>query len=247
MADANSQSNSGNGGTGNEGGTNNGASGDGSGDGNQGSSSSTSTSTNSGNDFNPESLTPEQLNQVLEKNPHIWRTERLSGLRDKAKKFDDAQAAADTAEQKRLTDEGKFKELSEKQAAENASLKEQVKSSTVNQALTNKLAPLGVVNLEDALKLVDRSKIEVSEDGTISGIEAAVDALKTDKAYLFNGQGGKPNVGSATNSNNEGGDGSYTGPTFKRSQLRDAKFYQEHRDDILKAQAAGKIEDDIGS
>lgn len=198
-------------------------------------------------DFNPESLSQEQINQVLEKNPHIWKAERLVGLRDKAKKFDDAQTAADAAEQKRLADEGKFKELSEKQAAENAKLQEQVKNSTINQALTNKLAPLGVVNLEDALKLVDRSKIEVSDDGTISGIDAAVEALKTDKAYLFSGQSGKQNVGSATNSANNEGDGSYTGPTFKRSQLRDAKFYQANRDDILKAQAAGKIEDDIGS
>jgi hypothetical protein len=190
-------------------------------------------------------LTPEQLNQVLEKNPHIWKSPRLAELREKSKKFDDAQSAADEAEKKRLEDEGKHKELNTKLTAELAESKKQLQDATINQSLTNKLAPLGVVNLEDALKLIDRSKIEVSDDGTISGIDAAVEALKTDKAYLFTGQGGQQKtVGSPTNSNT-GGD-SYTGPTFKRSQLRDAKFYQEHRDEILKAQAAGKIEDDIG-
>lgn len=34
-------------------------------------------------------------------------------------------------------------------------------------------------------------------------------------------------------------------PTFKRSQLRDGKFYQEHRDEIRKAIAEGRIENDV--
>jgi hypothetical protein len=33
---------------------------------------------------------------------------------------------------------------------------------------------------------------------------------------------------------------------FKLSQLQDAKFYQEHRDDIGKAYKLGLIEDDMG-
>lgn len=199
---------------------------------------------NGGDQFDPTALTPEQLNQVLEKNPNIWKTDRLAGLRDKAKKFDDAEAAKSAAEQKALEEQGKFKELSEKQAAENATLKQQLKDATVNQALTNKLAPLGVVDLEGALKLIDRSKIEVGEDGTVTGLDEAVEALKTGKAYLFNGKGGSTTtVGTPSNPGNGGGT---SGPAkFKRSQLRDSKFYQEHRDEILKAQAAGEIEDDI--
>lgn len=195
--------------------------------------------------FDPTALTPEQLNQVLEKNPHIWKTDRLSGLRDKAKKFDDAQAAASTAEQKRLEEEGKFKELSEKQSGTITELQGKLKDATVNQALTNKLAPLGVVDLEGALKLIDRSKIEVGEDGAITGLDEAVEALKTGKAYLFNAAGGSTTVGTPSNPGNGGGT---QGPAkFKRSQLKDQKFYQEHRDEILKAQAAGQIEDDLSS
>ncbi len=197
-----------------------------------------------GAQFDPTALTPEQLNQVLEKNPHIWKTERLAELREKGKKFDTLAQEKEAADKKALEEQGKFKELSEQQASEITSLKEQLKNSTINQTLTNKLSPLGVVDLEGALKLVDRSKIEVAEDGSVTGVDEAIEALKNDKAYLFTAGGGsKPQVGTPTNTGN-GGEGG--GPAkFKRSQLRDPKFYQEHREEILKAQAAGLIEDDI--
>lgn len=201
-------------------------------------------SNDGGAQFDPTALTPEQLNQVLEKNPEIWKTPRLTELREKSKKFDEAQTEAQKAEQKRLEEQGKFKELSEQQAATITELQGKLKDSTVNQQLTNKLAPLGVVDLEGALKLVDRSKIEVADDGTVTGLDEAVEALKKDKAYLFTAGGGsKPQVGNPSNPGN-GGEGG--GPAkFKRSQLRDAKFYQENREEILKAQAAGLIEDDL--
>jgi hypothetical protein len=115
----------------------------------------------------------------------------------------------------------------------------------VNQQLTNKLAPLGVVDLEAALALVDRSQIKVEENGTVTGIDAAIEALKTGKTYLFGGENGgaKPPVGSPTN---PGNGGQQSGPMkFKRSQLRDANFYKANRDEILKAQAAGQIENDL--
>jgi hypothetical protein len=194
--------------------------------------------------FDPTALTQEQINQVLEKNPLIWKADRIAGLRDKASKFDKAEQDRQTLESKALEEQGKFKELSEKQASTIEELQGKLKTSTVNQALTNKLAPLGVVDLEAALALVDRSKIEVSDDGAITGLDEAIETLKTGKAYLFNKEGaGTTNVGTPSNPGNGGGT---PGPAkFKRSQLQDPKFYQEHRDEILKAQAAGQIEDDV--
>lgn len=194
--------------------------------------------------FDPAALTPEQLNQVLEKNPHIWKTDRLAELRDKSKKFDEAQQKATEAETKALEEQGKFKELSEKQSATIEELQGKLKTSTVNQAVTNKLAPLGVVDLEAALALIDRSKIEVAEDGSISGVDEAIEALKTGKAYLFNAGGGTTTtVGTPSNPGNGGG---ASGPAkFKRSQLQDPKFYNENKEAILKAHAAGEIEDDL--
>jgi hypothetical protein len=203
------------------------------------------TSNNGDASFDPTALTPEQLNQVLEKNPHIWKTDRLSELREKSKKFDQAQQKATEAETKALEEQGKFKELSEKQSATISELQTKLQTSTVNQAVTNKLAPLGVVDLEAALALIDRSKIEVAEDGSISGVDEAIEALKTGKAYLFNQGGGTTNPTVGTPSNPGNGSGTSGPAKFKRSQLRDPKFYNENREAILKAQAAGEIEDDV--
>lgn len=198
-----------------------------------------------GAQFDPAALTQEQLNQVLEKNPEIWKTPRLVELRDKSKKFDDAQTAATAAEQKNLEDQGKFKELSEKQSGTITELQGKLKTSTINQALTNKLAPLGVVDLEAALALIDRSKVDVDANGTVTGIDEAIEALKTGKTYLFNTEGGGTTKPVGTPSNPGNGGGAPGTSTFKRSQLQDPKFYQEHRAEILKAQAAGQIEDDV--
>lgn len=237
-------------------GNGNGDGGAGNGDGGQGNGGTPPATNPQGNgagngngapEFDPASLTPEQLNQVLEKNPNIWKTDRLAELRDKGKKYDDAEAARTAAETKQLEEQGKFKELSEKQSAQITELQAKLQTSTVNQALTNKLAPLGVVDLDAALALVDRSKITVADDGSITGLDEAIEALKTGKAYLFNTEGGGSNGGKpvGTPSNPGNGNGNSGTATFKRSQLKDPKFYQEHRDEILKAQAEGKIEDDL--
>ncbi len=253
MATEGSQSGQGNGGAGGgagDGGAGNGAGGsgdgNGSGAGSQGAGAGSQGGNNGAADFNPENLSQEQINQILEKNPHIWKSERIAGLREKAGKYDQAQTEAEKAEQKRLADEGKFKELSEKQAAENGSLKEQIQTMGINQQLTNKLAPMGVVDLEAALALVNRTGIKVDENGTVTGVDEAIEALKTGKAYLFNnnGNGNNASVGSATNTNNGGGTGGVA--KFKRSQLQDPAFYKANEQAILAAYKAGQIEDDIG-
>lgn len=194
--------------------------------------------------FDPTGLTQEQINQILEKNPHIWKADRIASLRDKAGKYDKAEQDRQAAEEKQLQEQGKYKELSDKQTATIAELTQKLENQSVNQALILKLAPLGVVNLDDALKLVDRGNIKVGEDGTVSGVDEAVEALKSDKTYLFNNNGGSqpPKVGTPTNPQDPNAGNQ---PTFKRSQLSDAKFYAANRDAILQASKDGRIEDDI--
>lgn len=195
--------------------------------------------------FDPAKLSQDQLNQILEKNPEIWKTGRLAELRDKAKKFDSAETARQKAEQDALTEQGKFKELSEQQTKTIEELQGKIKDGSISSALVNKLVPLGVVDLDAAIKLIDRSNITIGDDGTIAGVDEAVETLKTEKAYLFSGKPGTPSVGNPTNPSNGGGNNEP--PKFKASQFRGpegAKFYQEHRDEILKAQAEGRIERD---
>lgn len=190
------------------------------------------------------SLSADQLQQVLE-NPNFWHLPRVKELRDQAaeaKKLKDAQAQAD---EKALEEQKKFEELANKRGEENSTLKTQMENMRIDQALTNKLVPGGVVDLEAALKLVDRSKVQIDDNGNVSGIDEVIESLKTDKAYLFNKSGGsnEPNLG--TPSNNNGGEGGGAPNKFKRSQLKDPKFYADNREEILKAMRAGLIEDDI--
>ena len=189
------------------------------------------------------SLPPEQLEKVLE-NKALWDLPRIKTLREKAANADKLTADQQAAEQKALEEQGKFKELAEKRAAELESTQKQVQKMTVDNALTLKLAPLGVVDLSAALQLIGRDQIKVSETGEISGIDEAIESLKKDKAYLFNGSSsGTQNVGSASNTGN--GNGGQTVTKFKRSQLQDKAFYDANRDAILAAHKAGQIEDDM--
>jgi hypothetical protein len=188
-------------------------------------------------------LPADQLNQVLE-NPALWQHPRIKELVEAQRTLKKSQEEAEKQTEAQLKEQKKFEELSVKQADTIAQLTAKLETGTINQAITNKLSPLGVVDLEGALALIDRSGIKVDENGQVSGVDEAIEALKTGKAYLFNtGGGNNPQVGTPSNPGNGTGTG---GPAkFKRSQLRDNAFYQANRDEILKAQAAGLIEDDL--
>jgi hypothetical protein len=190
-------------------------------------------------------LSAEQLQQVLE-NPNLWNLPRVKELRDQAAEAKTLKDAAAAAEQKRLEDNKEFEQLAESRKTDLETAQGQIKTMRIDQALTNKLVPEGVVDLDAALKLVDRAKLTIDDNGVVSGIDEALASLKTDKAYLFNKEGTPPTNPSLGTPSNPTGGTPPTGPAkFKRSQLRDAKFYSENRDEIIKAQQAGLIEDDI--
>lgn len=211
------------------------------GDNNGGSTPPAPTPPSSDDNLDPSKLTPEQIAK-LQEHPEFFKTERMKRLLDDSAALKKLQDEQQKQSEQKLKDEKKFEELSQQKETENSTLREQIQNMTIDQALTTKLVPEGVVDIEAALKLADRSKIKVAEDGTVSGVDEVISALKTDKAYLF-GKPGQPQVGGPTNPNNQP-----SGPAkFKRSQLRDTAFYNEHRDEILAAQKAGLIEDDISS
>ena len=192
-----------------------------------------------GNDLDLSKLEGDQLTKVLE-NPNLFQLPRIKELLDASKELKTLKEQKAADDQKSLEEQGKFKELADQRATENSTLKEQIQNMTIDQALTTKLVPEGVVDIEAALKLADRSKIKVDEDGKVTGVEEVIESLKTGKAYLF-GKGSQPTVGGPTNSGTPP-----SGPMkFKRSQLQDNAFYQANRKEILEAQRQGLIEDDL--
>lgn len=184
-------------------------------------------------------LEGDQLAKVLE-NPNLFKLPRIAELLEASKELKTLKDQKAADDQKSLEEQGKFKELAEGRATVITQLKEQIQTMTIDQALTTKLVPEGVVDIDAALKLADRSKIKVDDNGNITGLDEALSSLKENKAYLF-GKGTNPTVGGPTNPGSNP-----SGPAkFKRSQLRDPAFYNEHRTEILAAQKAGLIEDDI--
>lgn len=191
--------------------------------------------------FDPTALTQDQLNAILEKNTDIWKNPRLAELREAKSKLTTAEEEARKKNEEQLVEQKKFEELATQRGTENETLKSQIQTLTVNQALSALLVKENVVDLEGALKLVDRSKISVGDDGTVTGVDTALESLKSEKAYLFN-TNGQPNVGNPGNPGN-GATPPAGGVKFKRSQLTPS-FIKEHEKEVMEAYKKGLIEDD---
>ena len=88
------------------------------------------------------------------------------------------------AEKKKLTEEGKFKELAEKAETEATALKKKTQELFIDQALQVEAMKQGIIDI-DGIKLADRSKITIDEAHNVTGAEEAIKDLMTRKPYLF--------------------------------------------------------------
>ncbi|HEX7021398.1 MAG TPA: hypothetical protein VF171_00975 [Trueperaceae bacterium] len=68
-------------------------------------------------------------------------------------------------------------------------------------------ADLGLVDAEAAYALMDRSNVQVADDGTVDGVKEALEALAEAKPYLKAQPKGNGNVGSGTNPGGDGNSG----------------------------------------
>lgn len=185
-------------------------------------------------------LSDDQLMKVLE-HPNFFNIPRVKELREKAAEADKLKKDRETETQKSLEEQKKFEELYTGEKSKNETLLEQIKTNNINTALTAKLVTANVVDLDGALKLIDRTKVTIDGSGQVTGVDEALNALKTDKSYLFNeGTNPAPTVGAPSNPTNP----APGGPTkFKRSQLTQ-EFINANKDEVTKAMYAGMIEDD---
>lgn len=174
------------------------------------------------------------------------RFDEVNSELQKYKKAEEKRKAEQAeAEKKRLEDEGKIKELLEKEKSEKAELQTKYERSAKANALKVEALKQGTVDADAVVALSNLDDVELSEDGSVNTqtVTAVIEKLKSEKAYLF-GEGGSNN----TTIGNKGGapnGGSSQTPYFKRSQLRDSKFYEENKTEIMKAVREGRIIDDI--
>lgn len=172
--------------------------------------------------------------------PRLWTHPRFKTLNERAKKADALEKANAEAEEKRLQEAKKFEELATKRAQERDEIKSKYTSQLQDNRIITEANKIGVVDIDTVLRLVDRNSIVIGEDGTISGVEQAIQALITAKPFL-KGTGKPAPIGSPST---PGADANADVKTFKLSQLKDPVFYREHEKDIEAAYKAGKIEDD---
>jgi len=93
---------------------------------------------------------------------------------------------------------------------------------------------LGIVDPEAAYKLLDTSLVEFGDDG-VQGVEEALQALLKDRPYL---KQTAPTISMSTTNP------SRQQQVFTRSQLRDPRFYAEHKTEIEAALREGRIVDE---
>ena len=118
---------------------------------------------------------------------------------------------------------------------------EKYTSRSIDQAIQLEAMKAGAVDVEAVLKLVDRSKLSIDDNGNVTGVSELVQNLLKEKTYLT----GKPATTTIGDATAPGGADSQAPKKFKASQLKDTKFYRENEADILKAMKLGLIEDDI--
>jgi hypothetical protein len=90
----------------------------------------------------------------------------------------------------------------------------------------------GVVDPDAAYKLLDLAKVKLGDDGKPVGLDDALNELVKAKPYLLSRGTGAP-APAAGNPPRMG--------TITAAQLRDRKFYEEHRDEIMQAMREGRI------
>jgi len=188
------------------------------------------------NDFDPSTIDDDAFGKIFD-DPRAFQHPRFKKLADDAKAGREAREALEKAEQKKLEEEGKFKELAETERQKREALEQQVKQSAIDTAVISEAAKLGAVDPDAVKALITRDNISVDENGEVSGVAEAVKALADGKGYLFKKGSGAPNLGGG----NKGSDAS-GGEMIPHSKVKDPEFYRKNEADILKAMRENRID-----
>lgn len=174
-------------------------------------------------------LTDEQLAAAFE-HP------RFKELNEKAKRADTLEKEKKAAETKALEEQGKWEEVAKSKDEQLTTMQKAVVTSEIKTVA----ATLGAVNPSIVANAIDRAEVTVGEDGSITGVSEAVEALKVSDPYLFSNSNQQPHarVGSPTNP----GTAPQTGYKFTMTQIKDPAFYKEHRAEIGQAMREGQID-----
>lgn len=136
-------------------------------------------------------FTQAELDEIIAKRLERER-KKQADLAEKLKRLEELEKAeeerrkAEMSEAERLKVE---KEEAEKRAAELAEqakkAEEAAKQRIINTEIRSVARALNANDPNDVLALLDKSNIEIDEDGNVKGVEEAVKALKESKPWMF--------------------------------------------------------------
>lgn len=194
--------------------------------------------------------TPQPTESIIEKDGVQYiRKDSYDVVAEKARQASDEkkQREADEAKAKEeeLRKKGEFETIAKQKEEEALTYKQKFELSVKNNALFVEATKLGAIDLDAVSKLVDLSKVELSEDGSVKPetVTAVLESLKAEKAYLFGATPTPSNIGNPSGGAPTGGNPATR--TFKRSELQNHAFYKANEAEILQAYKEGKIIDDI--
>jgi hypothetical protein len=183
-------------------------------------------------------LSESELAKVLE-HPGFFNIPRIKELREKAQKAKEYEAEQAKKAEDEAKKKGDYEKLLSDKDAKIADLESQVSTTRLNGAIERAATKAGAVDTETILALVDKSKIKVEDNGTLTGVDEAIKELLEAKPFL-KGDGTPPTLGAPSNP----GNGATTAKRFTMSQIQDTEFYRANKADIQAAQRAGTIVDD---
>ena len=150
------------------------------------------------------------------------------------KRLRELEKALKEKEEAELSEQERLQRRVAEYEARLAELERERQERTLQYEVKLRAAAMGIVDPDAAWRLLDLAAIEFDEDGMPVNIDEALEALVKAKPYLRSQAA--PQV-APTNPPRKA-------QVFTRSQLRDPKFFQEHREEIMAALREGRIVED---
>lgn len=182
-------------------------------------------------------LTDEQINAIIEDYGKNYVSKTQFNEKNDAYKQAKQEIENLTADINNLSETNKanealqsqIKELQDAATQREADYKESIKTLKIDTAITKALSKSGAMNETILTGLLDRTKIAIGEDNTITGIQEQINALKESDPYLFKQDSIKGVVpGDATPKTNDG----ITKEQFNKMSYLDRVQLQETNPDL---------------
>ena len=149
-------------------------------------------------------------------------------------------------ENEKLTEQQRLQKSAQEAAERASSLEAQLKADRMTLAIEREARKLNIIDPEMAA-LAIQSKVSYDAEGKPENVGDLLTQLVKDKPFLV-GQSQQPQQpatppGAGGSSTNPSRDGGAQTRTFSQAQLRDTKFYNENRTEIMQAMREGRITD----